>query len=288
VGAAVKATDEELKAAYAEMGSVHRVGDFFGMRGSVVHRRLQRIGIAMGNPWKAEDDERLKAEYLIYRSHGRVSELAQAMGRTVPFLSRKAGMLGLADPKASKRWHGHWKYMTEDAARIMFDDFKASSLALGQWCAKNGYDDDGFRDTMLRFWPDEWEPVIESKTPISTKYRLGRQVEYRFRDILRANGYFVMRSPASKTPIDLIAIKTGQVLMIQCKRSGALPVKEWNALYDLALSCGAVPLMCENPWPREHRFWRLTARKDGSRRQQPMVPFVIDIQLPHPEPETIP
>jgi len=163
--------------------------------------------------------------------------------------------------------------MSEQAARLLMDDLKASSLGLGQYCAKNGYDDEGMRRALCGRWPDEWDAVMESKVPVSTMYRLGRALEYRVRDHLRKFGYFVMRSPASKSPVDLMAVRPGLVLMIQCKRGGSLPPKQWNALYDLALSCGSLPIMAEMPYPRRMDYWLLTGRKDGSKRRQPMVPF---------------
>ena len=109
-----------------------------------------------------------------------------------------------------------------------------------------------------------------------TAYALGAALERRIRDRLIEDGYFVIRSAGSKKVVDLAAFKPGQTLFIQCKRSGALPPASWNALYDLALSVGAVPVMVENPKPRCVRWWRLTGRKDGRGGRQPMVPFEVD------------
>lgn len=272
-----KASDQELLDAYAELGSVHKVGERFGMHGSSAHERLAKLGVITPiNVFTDEERERLIRDYAIYREHGRVSDLAAEMGRTVQFLSRQARALGLTGNGYRKLYAGKWKYLSDEAVRVMFDDFKTSSLGLMQYCAKHGYDDEGFRKAMRSRWPDEYEAVIESKTPLSTRYRLGRAVEYRVRDALIKQGYYVMRSPASKSPIDLVAIKPGQVLFIQCKRGGALPPAEWNAIYDLATSSGAIPILAEYPYPRTIRYWRLIARKDGSKRRQPKEPFVID------------
>jgi hypothetical protein len=271
----LKVTNEDLLAAYAELGNVHKVGERFGIRGGSVHERLQKLNVDTSmNTFTTEDEARLRASYADYRRRGKVADLAKDMGRTVYFLSRKAKELGLTEGnRHEKHSVGIWKYMTDETAREMFDSFKASPLGLGQYCTKNGYGTDGFTAAIRTRWPDEWEHVIEAKHPVSTKYRLGRQVEYRFRDMLKQTGYVVMRSPGSKSPIDLIAVCPGQVLFIQCKRSGSLPPKEWNALYDLAISAGALPVMAENPFPREHRFWLLTGRKDGSKKRQPMDRF---------------
>ena len=256
------------------------MGAEFGMSGAAVHDRIRGLGVVKPvNVFTDAERERLRREYAIYRSAGKVADLAADMGRTVQFLSRQAKELGITTHSYPKLY-AQWKYMSEDAARIMFDEFKASPLGMNEWLAKKGFADDGFRAVMTKYWPDEWEHVLESKVKLTTKYRLGREVEYRVRDMLRQEGYFVLRAPASKTPVDLVAIKPGQVLFVQCKRSGTLPPAEWNALFELAKSCAAIPIMAERPWPRMTRFWRLLALKDGGRTRQPMEPFQIDQAKP--------
>jgi Holliday junction resolvase len=110
---------------------------------------------------------------------------------------------------------------------------------------------------------------------MTTGYRLGRDLEYRAKRLLEDDGYFVVRAAASKGLVDLVALKAGETLFVQCKRSGSLPPAEWNALFDLALWLGAVPLMAVKG-PRGTQFRRLTGRKDGTRRRQPMEPFSAD------------
>jgi Holliday junction resolvase len=112
--------------------------------------------------------------------------------------------------------------------------------------------------------------VAETK---STGYQLGRALEYRVRDQLQADGYFVIRAAASKGPADLVAIKPPQILLVQCKRSGTLPPAEWNQLYDIADSLGAIAVMAVKGL-RGTQLLRLTGRKDGTcGRRQPMEPF---------------
>ena len=110
---------------------------------------------------------------------------------------------------------------------------------------------------------------------MSTGYDLGRALEYRVKGLLERDGYYVIRAAASKGPVDLAAMKPRQLLLVQCKRSGALPPSEWNELYDLAVRLGAVPLMARRG-TRGTQLLRLTARKDGTRRRQPMEPFTVD------------
>lgn len=98
-----------------------------------------------------------------------------------------------------------------------------------------------------------------------SKYRAGRQFEYRVRDDLRARGFWVLRSPASKSPVDLVAISKGRVVFIQCKRGGGISVAEWNAIYDLAESVDAEPVLASMPGYRGIKYQRMLARKTGIR-----------------------
>jgi Holliday junction resolvase len=110
---------------------------------------------------------------------------------------------------------------------------------------------------------------------MTTGYDLGRALEYRVKQQLERDGYYVVRAAASKGLVDLAAMKPRQLLLVQCKRSGALPPAEWNALYDLAAHLSAVPVMARRG-VRGTQLLRLTGRKDGSRRRQPMEPFSTD------------
>lgn len=222
------------------------------------------------NIFTDEDRDRLRQDYVLFREAGRLRELAVSMGRTVPFLSRQARELGLTDPNAPQLWNRKWKGMPESTARVMWDDFKRSSMGLGMYCRTKGYDALGFSRAMREHFGDEWEHVIEAKVPRQSMYRLGRQFEYSVRDQLKAFGYFVLRSPASRSPVDLVAIAPGVVLFVQCKRGAALGVNEWNELYDLADSVDAWPILAARTSSRTTGFWVMEDRKDGGRRRQPM------------------
>ncbi|AEW94638.1 MULTISPECIES: restriction endonuclease [Streptomycetaceae] len=108
-----------------------------------------------------------------------------------------------------------------------------------------------------------------------SNYARGRDLEHRVRSELREQGYEVLRTAGSKSKVDLVAIKPRQILFVQCKRSGALPPAEWNALWDLSAIAGAVPVLAEQ-LSRGRRYWRLTARKAIPGARQPMVELQLD------------
>lgn len=268
-------SDELLAASYADHRSVHKVAAVFELNHDTVHRRLQKLGLMRPvNVFTPAETERLSREYELFASAGKLAVLAASMGRTRHLLCRKARELGLTNKDRIRPWSATWKYLSDEAVEAVWDQFKASRLGLGQFCSLRKFDDLGFSRAMKARFADEWEAVIELKAPKQSMYRLGRAMEYRARDHLKALGYFVMRSPASKSPIDLLAVKHGVTLMVQSKRSGALPVKEWNELFDLARSCGAIPIMCmSGPGGRGCLYFAMLDRKDGTKRAQPMEAF---------------
>lgn len=76
-----------------------------------------------------------------------------------------------------------------------------------------------------------------------TQYNDGRRFEYRVRDALREDGYEVLRSAGSKTKIDLVAMKPGQIIFVQCKVNGLCSPAERSKLRDLAGMVGALPIV---------------------------------------------
>jgi Holliday junction resolvase len=264
---------DSLIEAYKTTQSVHAVGRQFGIHGSSVHERLSRVpGLVKGpKRWSPEKLAILEAEYPAHANAGTLAVLAKRLGVGKTSVCAKAATLGLTDQKRQKPYASVWAYMSEDEAAKIWDEFKRNSLGLVAYCKRVGYDDLGFSRTMKAFFGDEWESVMEAKQPRQSLYRYGRQFEYRVRDALRKAGFFAQRSPASKSVLDLLAVRPGEVWMVQCKRGGALGVTEWNMLYDTARAYGAVPIMASQEAGRgSMAFYVLIGKKDGSKRPQPM------------------
>lgn len=102
------------------------------------------------------------------------------------------------------------------------------------------------------------------------RYASGARFERKVRDHLAQEfGFFVIRSPQSRSPLDLVAIRRGQIFFVQCKSDARFDPDEWNEFYDLCEEVGATPLMAANERGRI-AYFRLLARKDGSQRAQPL------------------
>ncbi|CAJ0596545.1 unnamed protein product [Cylicocyclus nassatus] len=91
-----KINDDVLIEAYERLGNVWKVGDELGISGQKVYARLDKLGLVRKmNRFTKEDEEFLLLHYQEYKDRWDLKTLAEMMGRTVPFISRKAKALGL-------------------------------------------------------------------------------------------------------------------------------------------------------------------------------------------------
>lgn len=80
---------------------------------------------------------------------------------------------------------------------------------------------------------------------MSTPYQRGAAFEHRVKNFLESeHDYLVTRSPASKSPFDLLAMCPGHdglphVYLIQCKLRGVISPRDRLALVELAERYGA-------------------------------------------------
>ena len=92
-----------------------------------------------------------------------------------------------------------------------------------------------------------------------SNYEIGRRLEYRIRDLFRRNGYFVVRAAQSK-PIDLVCIRNGRSVLVECKAGSSFLGKERKReLLDLARQTGAAVVLAR----RRRRIVELTDLESG-------------------------
>lgn len=266
-----KFTDDQAIAAYKKTGSVWKAADILGVCGQSVHERLCKLGVIKHiNKFSDSDKRRLERDYLRYRDAGKLQDLADEMGRTKQFICRQAKALGLTNASHPTPWFDSWADKPDEELRLIFNDMVKSDLGIAEYMKQHGY---GicFSAEMERRFPAEWEALVEIKMSSNNMYARGRSFEYAVKRNLEKYGYIVMRSPASRSPADLIAVKRGTAVFIQCKLHGALPPSEWNELIDYSDKAGAVPIMAARPTEgRGINYYVLLDKKDGSKRKQPM------------------
>ena len=216
--------------------------------------------------------KRIRAEHRIALKHLGPKGYADLLGVTVPQLNtliRQAGSTGVV----------RWSVLSDEVLRAAFDDFIKGREIATRFCSRHGYSASGFTATLRERWPEEWEQVTGEKRPEAGRlYKMGRDLERRTRLKLMAAGYFVVRSPASKSKVDLTAVRNGEVLLIQCKRNGVIPKDEWNELVDIAEMAGAKPIIVENPHAGRTNWWEITGKK-VVRGDSPKVPFPPPVEV---------
>ena len=85
-------------------------------------------------------------------------------------------------------------------------------------------------------------------------------MEYRVRDIFRRSGFFVVRAAQSK-PIDLVCLRNGRSLLVECKAGNSFLSKEKRKeLIELGRFTGARIILAR----RRDRRVELTSLEDGS------------------------
>lgn len=183
--------------------------------------------------FRKEELELIREEYSKDRID--LNALAKKMRRDKSGICLAAKRMGLTSQKRP----GRQKFRDEQIKKL-FDRFKKTKhLTVKQFCRKHGIHQDTFANRCKELFPDEWDLMIDGREFKQTKYRIGRQFEYKVKADLEKSGYFVLRSPRSKGLIDLIALRKGRILCIQCKRSDPLWAPEAKKLFDFAVSIRA-------------------------------------------------
>jgi Holliday junction resolvase len=90
-------------------------------------------------------------------------------------------------------------------------------------------------------------------------HQQGRQLEYTVSRLLKTIGYTVFRCAGSR-PVDLIAIKDGNILLIECKTglNPHLSTKQMNRILDISNKVGAMPLLVVRRKFRRMRWFQIT------------------------------
>lgn len=69
-------------------------------------------------------------------------------------------------------------------------------------------------------------------------YRKGRRFEWEVRRLLESKGFLVIRAARSK-PVDLVAMKGGEIYLVECKYSSRIRTRDMARLMEAAEKAGA-------------------------------------------------
>lgn len=115
-----------------------------------------------------------------------------------------------------------------------------------------------------------------------SNYSRGNDYERRVADELRGDGYQCWQTRGSKSAADIIALKPGQVLLVQVKgASEQISSNDWNALYSLAALVLAEPIVADFPkWKPSKagpvRYRRISGEHRHYAREWPCEEFTPD------------
>jgi Holliday junction resolvase len=73
-------------------------------------------------------------------------------------------------------------------------------------------------------------------------YSRGRRFEWIVKGLFESRGWVTVRAARSK-PIDLVALKDGRILLIECKYNVGMSQRRRELLMDLARRAGARPIL---------------------------------------------
>lgn len=157
---------EEILSLYKTGISVWKVGEALGITGQRVHSFLSRAGMNRKiNVFTKEDYAFLKENFIQYRSNGKLADLAKLMGRTKPFICRKAKELGL----------------TTAIKKVFTDECKSrlKELSKGKWDGKvhprgmlgKKHSDQVRSDMSIRYKKAWADPNSNYRTPEARRKR---------------------------------------------------------------------------------------------------------------------
>jgi Holliday junction resolvase len=144
--------------------------------------------------------------------------------------------------------------MTEEEVRSVFEKFKQSRFTLRTFAPRHGFGPAGMAELFRKFFPEEYAAVIKDRCRHDLLYKRGRNFEYIVARAFRLLGWWVLRSPQSRSPIDLLAVKAGRILAIQCKRGASITVAQKQELIDLAKSLGAMAILATRESPKKRKL----------------------------------
>ena len=94
-----------------------------------------------------------------------------------------------------------------------------------------------------------------------SNYAKGRTLEHAVRDRLRAEGYTVFRCAGSR-PVDLVAIREGKILLVECKaeKHPSLTPKQLKHILEISEKVHGSVVLAVRRKHRGVRWYRATKR----------------------------
>lgn len=139
--------------------------------------------------------------------------------------------------------------LTSEQVERILDKLQISKMSLPRFAKSLGMSEPAMKREINKHNPSRFEAIKEARRCSKDKlYRRGRSFEYQVANYLKERGWIVIRSPQSKSPTDLVAIRSGsQAMLVQCKLGSSFGPSERNALSEMAKAAGAKAVLATRP-----------------------------------------
>jgi hypothetical protein len=118
--------------------------------------------------------------------------------------------------------------------------------------------------------PGTVAPIQSATGGGSSPYRLGYSFEVSCKGILERRGWLVIRSPASKSKVDLFAIHADyRPMLVQAKRTGNIGSAEWNELWEIAQRHNCLAVITYRETPKTVAWMRVDGPREPRRPGRP-------------------
>jgi hypothetical protein len=113
-------------------------------------------------------------------------------------------------------------------------------------------------------------PIQSATGGGASPYRLGYAFEISCKGILERRDWLVIRSPASKSKVDLFAIHAlYRPMLVQAKRTGMIGSAEWNELWEIAERHNCLAVITYRETPKTIAWMRLDGPREPRRPGRP-------------------
>jgi Holliday junction resolvase len=180
------------------------------------------------------------------------------------------------------RWQSQklWEPLDGYEAMAVVADLSATPEGISAYAKRTGRNRNAVAEAVKADAPELYERIMSEfgGDEVNAGRKRGASFESAVKGALARRGYYVLKTYASKSAVDLLAVGVGKPnLMVQCKRDGKLLFGEWNKLWEQAQEFGCWPVLVRRPEGENRGFewYKLISAKEkkGLRNDEFLLPF---------------
>jgi len=147
----------------------------------------------------------------------------------------------------------NFNILNKDKTEKLFNEWKSLNIPLIDFKGPEIPSYTTLSKAFRKFFLEEYKAYQSTIIFRGKMYKIGRAFEYRCRNFLIKLGFFVIRSPKSKGPFDLLAMKDGTILLVQCKLRNRN--FDTSSLKDISVQVGGIPIVAYRERRRGKIIW---------------------------------